>query len=353
MSTVSLQPSPWPERTTEIRQLADLRPHPRQLEIFGEPPDHEVQELAASIARHGLREPIHILPDGTIIKGHARTLALLHLGLTEHEVVVRHDLADDPHAAEREFIEDNALRRQLSKLGLARAYRALADLASHEKRDILDRRPRANPLKQLAERLGVSKKNLDRYLKITRTPPEVQAAFDRGDLTLVEAASVASLPATKQAEIAGAIGEGQAPWDVVPRALREKVVARKGFGPDYERLIKALEAAAVLADKAEEVTGNGKDREPRLQALAAGVGLLETLLESERAWQKRAEEHVRSLPSLPPPPSRSKLVRAMRAVLGNGLAVDQRQTTTAPSTTDGDEPAQTVGPRDDSARADV
>jgi ParB family chromosome partitioning protein len=57
---------------TQRWKISKLRPHPRQAECFSNLSDVELKELAASMRRWGLLQPIHILPDGTIIGGHQR-----------------------------------------------------------------------------------------------------------------------------------------------------------------------------------------------------------------------------------------------------------------------------------------
>ena len=74
-------------------ELGSLKEHCRQAELFGDVPDDEFDELAESLQREGQRQPIEILPDGTIIAGHQRVRAARHLGWTSIRAVVRHDLA--------------------------------------------------------------------------------------------------------------------------------------------------------------------------------------------------------------------------------------------------------------------
>lgn len=215
-------------KTSSRRRVEDLKPHPRQADLFRDVSETEITELAARIHRAGMDCPIEILPDGTIIKGHQRLRAVKKLGWTEVDIFVREDLAGDEAETVCELIEDNVVRRQLSKLALARAYR---DLDKHQK----GRRPgpfapvRAlSPLRRFAVRIGGCSRNAARYLDAAKTPIEVQDALEAGKITLDQASKVAHLAPDKQKAIAEGIRGGEDPRKLVQSYLRRESLARKG-----------------------------------------------------------------------------------------------------------------------------
>ena len=59
----------------------------------------EIEALARDMDENGLRDPVEVLPDGTLVTGHQRVRAAGLLGWEEIDVVVRHDLADRGDAA--------------------------------------------------------------------------------------------------------------------------------------------------------------------------------------------------------------------------------------------------------------
>ncbi|MFM6025941.1 MAG: ParB/RepB/Spo0J family partition protein, partial [Dolichospermum sp.] len=59
------------------RKVAELKPHPINESIYG---DEDIKEFAQSIKENGLRVPLTIKPDGTIISGHRRWKAVKLLG---------------------------------------------------------------------------------------------------------------------------------------------------------------------------------------------------------------------------------------------------------------------------------
>lgn len=65
----------------------------------------QVAKIAKSILQHGLVNPPNVEPDGTIITGHGRLLAMKQLGWKELPVWVRYDLTKTEAAALR--IADN------------------------------------------------------------------------------------------------------------------------------------------------------------------------------------------------------------------------------------------------------
>jgi ParB-like chromosome segregation protein Spo0J len=232
------------DRKVERWKLSRLKENPLQREVFAGPAQHEVEELAADMKANGQTTPVEALPDGTLIAGHKRRLAAELLGLKELDVWVRYDLAADPAAAERRLIEDNLHRRQLGPLGLARCYKRLKVLGSmgldgrlldYEQRDLRDR---------LGERLNVSGRSLDRYLRVLEhTLPEVQAAFEAGTLPLTLAEQVAGLGEEQQAEIAKRLRAGAEPKVVVRRFLAAAPRRAKNVTEAKKLLVRALTRA--------------------------------------------------------------------------------------------------------------
>src|SRR5262245_10706578 len=110
-------------------KINKLRDHPRQAELFGDLSEPELVALAEDMKANMLRDPILILPNGTIICGHQRVRAARLLGWLEIEAVVRTDLEAAGEAAiETLFLSDNLLRRHLSPLARAKCIKELVEL---------------------------------------------------------------------------------------------------------------------------------------------------------------------------------------------------------------------------------
>lgn len=67
--------------------ISQLTPHPKNLEIYG---DEDVSELASSIEKMGLRQPITITDNNVIISGHRRAKAYQVLGYPTIPATVQH-----------------------------------------------------------------------------------------------------------------------------------------------------------------------------------------------------------------------------------------------------------------------
>ena len=153
----------------ETRQLSDLKPHSFAQKVFGEPPSHEVTELAADLKVNGQHDAIDILPDGSIINGWTRYLAAQIGGPNELRVIV-HDL--DETAARRFILEANLLRHHYGKLTIARIYVELKKLVRGRSKK--PHRARATCGDRLAKRFCISGRTLDKLETMLGAPAEVQ-----------------------------------------------------------------------------------------------------------------------------------------------------------------------------------
>lgn len=202
-------------------KIARLKDHPQQAAMFGDVSEGELDALAADIRAHGLRHPVEVLPDGTVVGGHQRVRAAKKLGWKEIAVVVRRDLAAAGESAvEAHFIGDNFHRRQLTPLARARCLKRLMELEQGKPSGRFGFAKTEELKARIGERMGVSLRSVNRYLLVLATPPEVQACFDAGGLSLVAAGKVALLPKSVQAEVARRIAAGERPTTVVGELTR-------------------------------------------------------------------------------------------------------------------------------------
>lgn len=91
------------DKVLEDWDISRLKPYEKNAKIHTK---EQIKKIAASIKRHGLVNPPHVEPDGTIITGHGRHMALMsELGWKVLPVYVRYDLTKAEAAALR--IADN------------------------------------------------------------------------------------------------------------------------------------------------------------------------------------------------------------------------------------------------------
>ena len=238
-----------------VRKLDDLTPFPTQVEQFGDLNEDELAALAEDIKLNGLKHPIEMLgenaaglPVGTIVCGHQRLRALKLLGRVDTRVRVRLDLAEATREEiECVFLDDNVHRKQLTPLGKARAALRRLELEKGA-RGLSGAQGRTELRDRVGKSIGMTGRNVQRYLNALQAPAAVQRAFDAGDLTLVQADRVGQLAEKERQALSKAIGSGEPVKAAVERALRRapRGGVGEGLGPlsrwvtSGERLLSAL-----------------------------------------------------------------------------------------------------------------
>lgn len=198
--------------------IAQLKSFRLQNEIVFDLPEIEFAELVDDIRVNGVKTPISIMPDGTTIDGHQRIRACRELGILTIRCVVRHDLVDDPLEQESEFIKQNLVRRQMSKLDQARCAKHLIDLDRRRDNEVRhDCRLMRDRVGQL---MGVSGRSAARWLKALELPLKLQRATEQGRLKLTNAERLAKL-GTEEWDLAiESVECGENPNDLVEMMIK-------------------------------------------------------------------------------------------------------------------------------------
>lgn len=181
----SLETQPAPS-TNEYNTLpvAAISRNPRQPR--SQMGQEELEELAASIRKNGILQPLIVAPmeepgKYTLIAGERRLIAAGMVGLEAVPVIVR-------EASEQERLElaliENVQRADLTPLEAAEAYRQLADdfNLSHE---------------QISEQLGKSRVSITNTLRLLKLPEDVQRALAAGEISEGHARALLGLPTEK------------------------------------------------------------------------------------------------------------------------------------------------------------
>ncbi len=152
--------------TTEV-PLEKVRPNPQQPRLQFDPTG--IEELAASIRRHGVLQPIVVSRNGDhyeLVAGHRRVLASRSAGKTTIPAVIREDVADRLELA----LVENLQRTDLNAIETARAYKLLM-----ETYDLTQ--------EQLAERVGKSRSQVANMLRALTAPQVLQDAVLEGKIS--------------------------------------------------------------------------------------------------------------------------------------------------------------------------
>jgi ParB family chromosome partitioning protein len=151
--------------TSEI-PLEQVRPNRHQPRTAFDP--EGLSELAASISRHGVLQPIVVSADGDgyeLVAGHRRVLAARLAGRTTIPAVIRDEVGDRLELA----LIENLQRSDLNAIETARAYKLLM-----ETYDLTQ--------EQLAERLGKSRSSVANMLRTLTAPQALQDAVIEGKI---------------------------------------------------------------------------------------------------------------------------------------------------------------------------
>lgn len=159
--------------------VAAVRPNPGQPRKAFE--EEAIAELAESIARHGVLQPILVRAvDGgfEIIAGERRWRAAQRAQHHEIPAIVRSD--DESSRAELALIE-NVQRQDLNAIEEAEGYSSLIDKYGHAQDTV-------------AKLVGKSRSHITNLLRLLKLPENVRQMLMRGDLTMGHARALLSAP---------------------------------------------------------------------------------------------------------------------------------------------------------------
>lgn len=180
-------PVPANERTIEKVNVELIDPNPHQpREGFNE---QELTALAASIAEHGILQPLVAQARGQryeLIAGERRLRAAKQVGLASVPLIIRS--FDEQQSLELALIE-NIQREQLNPVETAAAYQKLLDQFGLG-------------VSEVAQRVGRDQSTIKNTLRLLKLPTEAKRALVNGDISEGHARTILSLsdPA-QQAEL--------------------------------------------------------------------------------------------------------------------------------------------------------
>ncbi len=163
--------------------IDDIAPNPRQPRQHF--PEESLRELAESIQRHGIVQPVILARTGgtppyQLVAGERRWRAAKLAGLTSIPAIVR-DLS--PREAVEIALVENVQRADLSPLETAMAYRALIEEFGLTQAEV-------------ADRVGKSRSAVANTLRLLEAPPAIQDALAAGEISEGHARALLALPDT-------------------------------------------------------------------------------------------------------------------------------------------------------------
>ena len=169
--------------------LESIAPNPQQPRTQFDP--QGIDELAASIKRHGVLQPIVVSRNGEgyeLVAGHRRVLASRVAGKTTIPAVVRDDVRDRLELA----LVENLQRTDLNAIETARAYKLLM-----ETYDLTQ--------EQVADRVGKSRSHVANMLRTLSAPQPLQDAVLEGKISEGHLRALLPLPLSEALSALGQI----------------------------------------------------------------------------------------------------------------------------------------------------
>ena len=176
--------TPSPTSGYDILPVSDINRNPRQPR--SQMDKDELEELAASIRKNGILQPLIVAPAEEpgkyiLIAGERRLIAAGMAGMSSVPVIIR-------QATEQERLElaliENVQRADLTPLEAAEAYRQLTDdfNLSHE---------------QISQQVGKSRVSITNTLRLLKLSDEAQKALNHGEISEGHARAILGLPTTE------------------------------------------------------------------------------------------------------------------------------------------------------------
>ncbi|MEO6580753.1 MAG: ParB/RepB/Spo0J family partition protein [Sphingomicrobium sp.] len=213
--------------------VAQIRPNPNQPRKHFD--EDSIAELAESIARHGLLQPILVCraDDGfEIIAGERRWRAAQRAQVHSIPVLVR---ADDASSNAEIALIENIQRQDLNAIEEAEGYRAL--IATH-----------GHGQDAAAKLVGKSRSHVANLLRLLDLPQPVQQMLLRGDLTMGHARAIAS--ADEPEMLAKKIVDGGlSVRQAEQMAKRVRPGAGRDIGRGVERQDRAVDADLAALER--------------------------------------------------------------------------------------------------------
>lgn len=185
-----------------------LKPHPKNREYYSDLRDAKYEEIKRSIEAHGIRDPLKVLPDHTIIAGHRRLKIAQELGLEKVPVTIW-DVP--PEEAEYMLIADNEERRQSDDDPIRKAKRAKflkeywGARQGKKRQNVVESSGKS--LADVAEAIGEDIRTAQRLLKLNDLIEPLQSLVSVGKLSQTAAYSLAFLPSEEQKNLLNTLGE--------------------------------------------------------------------------------------------------------------------------------------------------
>ena len=272
-----------------IGSLRDFSGHPYKVRD-----DESMRETAESVKAFGVLVPIIVRPyDGggyEIISGHRRKRACELAGIDAMPAIVR-DLDDD--AATIVMVDSNLQRENVLPSERAQAYKMKleamkrqAGRPSKENVSQVGTQKRSDQI--MAEELGESRNQIQRYIRLTELAPELQEMVDNKKIAFTPAVELSYLSESEQRLLLDAMDSEQA-TPSLSQAQRLKQFSQRG------ELTAAVMRAIMSEEKKPEIdriTITGDRLRKYFPRSYTPKQMEETIIKLLEQWQKRRKREA-------------------------------------------------------------
>jgi len=202
-----------------------------------------IDELAASIAVHGVIQPVKVRPDRgrwALVWGQRRVLASIKAGRTTIPAIVV-DEAKTGHELAIEQLVENLAREDLPPLDRARAMRLVVDAGMSQV--------------DLARELGLHPSTVANDLRLLTLDSSVQALVSTGAISPSHAKAIASLPPKQQRELADRVVSSKWSSHDLEREIKWKQDAANNEAAKVARTERVIPKVIAMLEKAETPKG--------------------------------------------------------------------------------------------------
>ena len=273
-----------------VRELIPFKNHP-----FKVLDDEAMLRTTESIAEYGVLTPLIARPldhgGYEIISGHRRAHAAELAGLAEVPVLVR-DMDDD--AATVLMVDSNLQRENILPSERAFAYKMKLEAMKHqgERSDLTSGQvgPKLRSDEQLAQEVGESRKQIQRFIRLTNLVPDLLDLVDCKQISFNPAVELSYLSPEEQETFLQAMDEVQAAPSL-SQAQRLKKLAQEGnFTMDAAKEIMN----EVKKGDLERVTFRNEQLRRFFPRSYTAQQMQDTIIKLLDQWQKKkSREHER------------------------------------------------------------
>lgn len=253
----------------QMLEIKDLKPHPKNEELFDDIEGQRWSEFKESILRRGVVEPIVVTQDLVIVSGHQRVKACKELEIKTIPCRITHypefdEKTDTPKEDMilEDLISTNIMQRgvgNINPLKMAKCIRELERIKGI--RNGGDRKSDGQnvPLinqSDLAEELHMSPKHLRRFKSLLNLIPELQDLVETGELKASIGYTVLSkLPKEEQEKVIEDLGQDKLK-EMTQKELKLYVNKIKELNAELEKTKKEVTSPKVVTQIVEKTIDN-------------------------------------------------------------------------------------------------